>query len=110
MIIDNEVIIHFPKNIDRREVHLLFSKILKTKKNNVKNEVSKINSTVEKKEYIDIVEKIKHHIQLGDIYELNYCKEFFAKNSIINPINIFKKLYKISEAPLAAISKQIIFM
>ena len=105
LIIDNEVIIHFPKNIDRREVHLLFSKILKTKKNNVINDVSKINSTVEKKEYIDIVQKIKQHIQLGDIYELNYCKEFFAKNSIINPVNIFKKLYKISEAPFSCYFK-----
>lgn len=62
-------------------------------------------SRVSKSEYIDNVKKIKEHIQLGDVYELNYCIEFFEEDVKINPAKVFQKLSKISSAPFSCFYK-----
>lgn len=58
-----------------------------------------------KAEYIENVLKIKQHIQRGDIYELNFCQEFFAKNAQIEPVSTFLKLNEISPMPYASLVK-----
>lgn len=60
---------------------------------------------VSKTEYINDVIKIKEHIQMGDVYELNYCIEFFAENIEINPAQVYQKLNKISSAPFSCFYK-----
>ena len=64
-----------------------------------------IQSKITKQEYIDSVEQLKQHIRNGDIYEINFCKEYFANNTEINPAEIFEKLNAISQAPFAAYCK-----
>ncbi len=64
-----------------------------------------IQCRVSKQKYIETVEKLKQHIQFGDIYEINYCIEFFADNAEINPFVVFEKLNTISEAPFAVMAK-----
>ena len=39
------------------------------------------------------------HIHRGDIYEANFCMEFYAKNAQIEPLEIYQKLNAISEPP-----------
>ena len=55
--------------------------------------------------YIKKIEEIKTHIQRGDIYEMNYCQEFFADNAVINPSLVFNHLNKISNSPFASFLK-----
>src|SRR5690554_192642 len=50
-------------------------------------------------------DKMMHHIQRGDIYEANYCMEFYAENSEIEPANTFWNLNQISEPPFACFGK-----
>jgi para-aminobenzoate synthetase component 1 len=64
----------------------------------LKNRTSKI-------EYLNIIEKIKNHIQQGDIYEMNYCMEFYAENTIIHPAQVFSKLNQLSKAPFTSFFK-----
>ena len=45
------------------------------------------------------------HIHKGDMYEANFCMEFFAENAIINPLEKFQKLNKISKAPFSVFFK-----
>ena len=68
------------------------------------NEI-KITATVSKEEYIEKVNALKKHIQLGDIYEINYCITFEAVNVVINPILVYQKLNAISKAPYSALAK-----
>jgi para-aminobenzoate synthetase component 1 len=42
-----------------------------------------------------------HHIQQGDLYEANFCMEFYAENAIIDPLDKFLKLNEISQPPFA---------
>ena len=48
-----------------------------------------------------IIKKIKNHIQIGDIYEMNYCLDFYASQVCINPELLFIKLNEITETPFA---------
>ena len=64
-----------------------------------------ITPTITKEEYIKTVNVIKQHIQKGDIYEINYCITFEAKDVIIDPLAIYQKLNAISNAPYSALVK-----
>ncbi len=73
----------------------------------LKDESKQINiqSKITKKEYLDVVNKLKQHIRLGDIYEINFCQEFFAENAEINTVALYEKLNDISQAPFATYYK-----
>ncbi len=56
-------------------------------------------------EYKKVVDQLKEHIYRGDIYEINFCQEFFADDASINPVNAFLQLNKISPTPFASFFK-----
>jgi para-aminobenzoate synthetase component 1 len=60
-----------------------------------------IQQRISKEAYIDKVATILAHIHRGDIYEANFCMEFFAEKAQIVPLSIYKKLNAISEPPFA---------
>ena len=45
------------------------------------------------------------HIHRGDIYEANFCQEFFAKDSCIDPLQTYHHLNIISQPPFATFLK-----
>ena len=57
-------------------------------------------------EYIEKVKKIINHILEGDIYELNFCMEFFATNVKINPVEIYLQLIRLSPTPFSGFLRQ----
>ncbi|MCS6795494.1 MAG: anthranilate synthase component I family protein [Raineya sp.] len=64
-----------------------------------------IQPRTSKAEYVCQVEKIRQHIIDGDVYELNYCIDFFAQNASIEPIQTYLNLCKISPMPFSAFVK-----
>ena len=68
------------------------------KKHNLHQRFSKI-------EYLNTVNKIKERIRLGDIYELNFCIDYFSDNSIINPFKSYKYLNSLTESPMSVFFK-----
>ena len=59
-------------------------------------------SRTTKENYIENIKKIKASIQRGDVYEVNYCQEFYAENVEINyPLDTYFKLNNISKAPFS---------
>ncbi len=79
-----------------------FTKPLTTHDSRLTNEIS---NRISKHDYISIIEKIKKHIQLGDIYELNFCQEFYAGDALIDTVGVFQKLNAISKAPFTSFFK-----
>ena len=75
---------------------------IKLSENPIKVEVQQ---RISKEEYLLKLTKMFSHINLGDIYEANFCMEFFAENATIDPIAIFTKLNAISEPPFAVFLK-----
>ena len=66
---------------------------------------SDVQSRFTEKEYIDTLNQIREHIRRGDIYEMNFCQEFFAENTSVKPLSLFKALNKISPTPFASFFK-----
>lgn len=70
----------------------------------IKQQVN-INQRISRNQYIESVEKLKDHILRGNIYEVNFCQEFFAENAEINPVETFSLLNEISPTPFAGYFK-----
>lgn len=65
----------------------------------------KIKLRINKKEYQEKVTAILQHIHKGDIYEANFCQEFYAENAEISPLKVYQDLNNISEPPFAVFLK-----
>ncbi len=64
-----------------------------------------LKQKVSKEIYLRNVEAIKNHIIEGDVYELNYCVEFFAEKVILNPVQTYIHLQHNSPTPFGAFFK-----
>lgn len=61
----------------------------------------RIKMRIFKDEYFSKVNQMLAHIQKGDIYEANFCQEFYAEHLKIDPLKTYRKLNHISKAPFA---------
>lgn len=64
-----------------------------------------IEHRIPEAKYLEKVSQMQEEIQKGNIYEANFCMEFFAKNAQINPLQTFQKLNSISRAPFSTFLK-----
>ena len=64
-----------------------------------------IKQRISETDYSKKVSKVLEHIHRGDIYEANFCMEFYAENVIINPLAIYQKLSTITQTPFATFFK-----
>lgn len=63
--------------------------------------VPKLRGRFNRNEYIQTVREIQKHIQRGDIYEMNFCQEFYSEDVEINPLELFTELNNLSPTPFA---------
>ncbi|WP_348797123.1 anthranilate synthase component I family protein [Flavobacterium adhaerens] len=71
----------------------------------VHNSGIEIRQRISKEKYCQKVTKLLEHIHQGDLYEANFCLEFFAENTTLNPLEKFLKLNEISQAPFSVFLK-----
>lgn len=57
---------------------------------------------IAKTDYLSRVEAIRQHIIEGDLYELNFCQEFFAPDAAIDPLALWETLNGMALAPMSA--------
>jgi para-aminobenzoate synthetase component 1 len=55
--------------------------------------------------YLQNIERIKQQIEAGDFYELNYCNEFYAESTTIEPVEVFTQLNNKARAPFSSFIK-----
>jgi para-aminobenzoate synthetase component 1 len=65
----------------------------------------KLQPRFSRPEYVETVEKIQQHIVRGDIYVTNFCQEYFAEDTVINPLSIFSNLNNVSPTPFSTFFK-----
>ena len=68
------------------------------------NEI-KIKFRLTKDSYFNKVNSLLTHIHRGDIYEANFCQEFYAEDISIHPLETYLKLNAISKPPFATFVK-----
>ncbi|MFI1743420.1 aminodeoxychorismate synthase component I [Thalassobellus sediminis] len=71
----------------------------------VSDDQIKIKLRIHKDEYFEKIKNMLAHIHRGDIYEANFCQEFYAEDTTINPLEIYNKLNDISNPPFATFLK-----
>lgn len=64
-----------------------------------------IQQRISAEAYHEKVSKMLEHIHHGDLYEANFCMEFYAENAQIEPLETFWKLNEISKPPFAVFFK-----
>ncbi|MFV8224518.1 aminodeoxychorismate synthase component I [Christiangramia aquimixticola] len=69
------------------------------------NEAVKAEPRISKAEYMQKVGTMLDHIHRGDIYEANFCQEYFAEVVDLDPFSIYLSLNEISTPPFAAYLK-----
>lgn len=79
-----------------------------TPKNKIPNSNKSLNvkNRISKNEYLKCFNQIQKEIQKGNIYEINYCQEFYIDEIEANPIDIYLKLNSISPAPFSVFYRQ----
>jgi len=65
----------------------------------------KIKLRIHKDDYYQKINAVLNHIHKGDIYEANFCQEFYSENSNINPVKVYQSLNEISKSPFATFLK-----
>lgn len=60
-----------------------------------------IKARFSKEDYLNTINNIIHEISLGNIYETNFCMEFYAEKCIINPLQTYLKLNQQSPTPFS---------
>ncbi|MCB0456193.1 MAG: anthranilate synthase component I family protein [Flavobacteriaceae bacterium] len=76
-----------------------------TKKKVPEHNPLKIRLRTSKDSYFENVGKMLQHIERGDIYEANFCQEFFSENVSLDPLLTFFHLNEISKPPFATYLK-----
>ncbi|MEN8764736.1 MAG: anthranilate synthase component I family protein [Wenyingzhuangia sp.] len=71
-----------------------------TKKESVKKTFD-IQQRTSRESYLKQVKKAIDEIHKGEVYEINLCQEFFAKNAEIDPLDTYLDLNSISKTPFA---------
>lgn len=104
LIKENELEIQYLRLCDD-EIDSDFEEILSITTNTHHPSSISIKQRISKENYLSKVSKMLEHIHRGDIYEANFCMEFYAENAQIEPLEIYQKLNAISEPPFAVYFK-----
>lgn len=70
-----------------------------------KQDPIKIKLRIHKDDYFKKVTRLLEHIHKGDVYEINFCQEFYSEETQIAPVETYFKLNEISKPPFAAFLK-----
>lgn len=86
---------------------VIFDEIINFKLENIKSLHNnfQLQKRFDKSAYMTQIERIKQHILRGDIFEMNFCQEFYVDDALINPLALFLKLNDIAVAPFSTFYK-----
>ncbi len=99
---ENNLDIYYLDEYSENNINEIFNQILETEIAFSDDEVKKIKVRFTKFEYFEAFKKLKNHIKKGDIYELNFCQEFYCENTKIQPEKAYNDLINVSPTPFSA--------
>ncbi len=99
-----EILVH-ERYIEDKKILQVINSIMRDKKNPSSiHKAHKINikNRINKDDYLSAIANIRSHIKHGNIYELNFCQEFYAEEVDIQPQSVFRKLIHKSPTPFSS--------
>ena len=102
---NDQVEFHYLKMVDD-EIEYDFEEIQNFKSETESEHTPvKVEARISKEEYLDKIKAMLDHIHRGDIYEANFCQEFYSEDVDIDSFSIYRSLNEISTPPFAAYLK-----
>ncbi len=93
-------------DIDFDEVKVFVSAFMKEQETSLTVQNLQFHPSISKEFYLTKIDQAKEQIQLGNVYELNFCQQFVASNvKEINSSLLFHRLHKMTEAPFSVYVK-----
>lgn len=83
----------------------LFPPVANRNAQNAASSTTILKPRISKKRYLEIIKKIKQHIYRGDLYEMNFCLEFYAEKVVIDPLQTYLRLNNHSPMPFSCYYK-----
>jgi len=62
----------------------------------------RVRARFSREAYLERAQALLKHIHRGDIYEVNFCQEFFAEEAHIQPVEVFRRLNALNRSPFSA--------
>ncbi len=87
---------------DLKEIEKIFKQIPNEPHQRMSEAGIELQGRWTQEQYQEKFGKIQQHIQRGDIYETNFCQEFYREDTVIDPAVVFKQLNGYSKAPFSA--------
>ena len=73
---------------------------------NINHNINGFKHRISHDKYIETIGNIRKDIKYGDIYEMNFCQEFYVENAEIEkPWVVYQKMCELSPAPFSAFYK-----
>jgi para-aminobenzoate synthetase component 1 len=105
-ISNEEVEVEYDKKLfTDSDIRRIQNEVDKTSTIETKLKTIEVKPRITKEAYLKNVRTLKEHIQLGDIYEVNFCQEYFSEDVTINPIDLYLALNKKSPTPFSCFVK-----
>jgi para-aminobenzoate synthetase component 1 len=70
--------------------------------NSEKRQSLQLKPRMDREQYLQAIHQLQQHIHEGDIYEVNYCQEFYAAQSLHDPWAVWQRLNTFTEAPFSS--------
>lgn len=83
----------------REELNDLLKKIQSFTVRAEQNPAARVQPRISKSQYVRRVLSLKHHIQIGDIYEANFCQDFTGNVRLTNPYRLYSELRSRAATP-----------
>ena len=102
----NKLEVSYVSSTDVSKIDKILEEVLNTEiEDSIEETRLHIQNRIPKETYINNVNNLKNHIRRGDIYEANFCQEFYSENAVIDPVNKYFMLNEISTPPFASFYK-----
>ena len=96
---------YLPERQSEKKVLELIEEISASAPNVMQVNDTVIRQRVSREDYLNNVGLIRKHIQRGDIYEMNYCIEFFSENAEVDAGDLYRTLNELSPMPFSCYYK-----
>lgn len=101
---DQQLECHYLEN-SSAEIPIDFKAISQFKRVELPLPNLKFKARLSQADYIKKINQLKTHIKRGDIYEINFCQEFYTQTEIFPGIDVYQELHQHSDAPFSAYIK-----
>ena len=99
---DGELRIHSKEGNPEELYHAILGQTIPSGNESLFPGAIQLRARMEAPEYMKKVLRLQDHILEGDIYETNFCQEFYVEDCSTRPAELFSRLNHLSRAPFSA--------